>query len=420
MIAVGGVLPPVAYWWLLGRVPTATPAQAKELLGQTGSTAVLVDMRAPAEFAASHLDGAENWPYESIMALSSRNAVPQPFAGKPLLLICNSGFHSALATRHLRDLSVPNVTNVRGGLEAWVADAEVSCARGFCRLRAASGATSDLPFRESPKHEQWAALSIFWAIKPFYVLLSLALAAILWRAKSPDLVALRWGLLFFFAGEGFCSVNYLAFKDTSYLSEYLHSFGMVLSFGFVTFTLFEGLDRRIIKYSDPEQKCAALGLCRGCVKYTDVPCGLKRLFLYLAPAGLILSFLPLTAVPQVVSYNTRILWVFYNYSNPIVYQLFEIRWCPLLALLLFAIAFAILLFKKDDPVSPAKVFFAAATGYLGFSLFRLFLFAPFRDNMVWFIFWEEITELIYVCGVAFVLWTFRHALFARDAAAQAG
>ena len=340
MIVVGGALPPAAYWWLLGRIPSATPSQAKEWLGKAGSTAILVDVRAPAEFAAGHLDGAENWPYASIVALASREAVPAPFAGKPLFLICSGGVQGAVATRHLRALSVPDVANVRGGLEAWVGDAEVPCARGFCRMRVASGATADLAFRQSPWYEQWAALAIFWAIKPFYVLLSLALAAILLRAKSPDLVALRWGLLFFFAGEAFCSVNYLAFKDTSYLSEYFHSFGMVLSFGFVTFAVFEGLDRRIIKYSDPAQKCAALGLCRGCVKYTDAPCGLKRLFLYLAPAGLILSVIPLTAVPQAVSYNTRILWVFYNFSNPIVYQLFEIRWCPLLAIVLFAAAFA--------------------------------------------------------------------------------
>jgi hypothetical protein len=128
---------------------------------------------------------------------------------------------------------------------------------------------------------------------------------------------------------------------------------------------------------------------------------------------MILSFIPLTAQPHVVSYNTRILWVFYNYSNPLVYQLFEIRCCPLFAIPLFAVAFTVLLFRKDDPVAPAKIFFSAGMGYLGFSILRLLLFSPFRDNVVWFTFWEEITELIYVGGVAFVLWLFHRALLSR-------
>jgi hypothetical protein len=29
---------------------------------------------------------------------------------------------------------------------------------------------------------------------------------------------------------------------------------------------------------------------------------------------------------------------------------------------------------------------------------------------VWFTFWEEVTELIYVCGAAYVLWLFRASL----------
>ena len=247
-----------------------------------------------------------------------------------------------------------------------------------------------------------------------YMALALVLVGILWRQRAPELVALRWAFIFFYGGEAFCAGNYFFFNDQSYLFEYLHSFGMVLSFAFVTFAVFEGLDNRIIKYSDLDQKCAALGLCRSCIKYTDAPCGLKRLFLFLALAGIVLAFIPLTAEPYMVSFNTQILGAIYNYSHPMIHQLYEIRWCPWFAVLLFAITFIILLFRRDDPVTPAKLCFAAATGYLGFSFFRLFLYAPYHDDFVWFVFWEEITEMVFVLGALFVLWAFRHGLFAKE------
>jgi hypothetical protein len=40
-------------------------------------------------------------------------------------------------------------------------------------------------------------------------------------------------------------------------------------------------------------------------------------------------------------------------------------------------------------------------------MFRLVLFQVYRDNLTWFVFWEEVTELIYIVGVGAVLWIFR-------------
>jgi hypothetical protein len=190
---------------------------------------------------------------------------------------------------------------------------------------------------------------------------------------------------------------------------------MVLSFGFVTFAILEGTDSRIIKISNTDQKCAALSLCRSCIKYTEAPCGLKRLFLFLTPACLALSFIPLTAAPHWVSYNTYIFGTFFNHSHSVINQLFEIRFCPIIAFVLFSITFMILLFKKDDPITPSKVLFASGMGYLGFGMFRLFIFAPYHDNLVWKSFWEELTELIFVVGVGITLWIFRHRLFHKKA-----
>jgi len=416
-ILVCGLIPIAIYWSAIGRAPAISPVEAVSLLNQPGSKTLLVDVRETADFEASHLEGAVSWPYEDIKALSPGNAgseIPADLRGRPLLLICESGINSARAVLRLREIGVADALSVSGGMQEWIASVGGQAPqRTACRLRSALGATGDLPFRESARIEQWTMLSTFWAIKPFYMLLSLALIVVLRRVKAPDLVTLRWGLVFFLAGEAFCYANFFLFADASHLFEYLHSYGMVLSFAFATYALLEGVDRRLIKYSDPNQKCAALGLCRSCPKYTEAPCGLKRLFLYLTPACAVLCFIPLTAEPHWVSYNSRILWVFYNYSHPVVYQLFEIRACPLFALLTFAAALAILLIGRRDPVTAAKILFSAGIGYLGFGLFRLFLFAAYRDNVVWFTFWEEVTELIYICGAAFTLAVFRHRLLGK-------
>jgi hypothetical protein len=112
-----------------------------------------------------------------------------------------------------------------------------------------------------------------------------------------------------------------------------------------------------------------------------------------------------------VSYNSKILGVAYNYSHSVFYQIFETRYCPIFAIILLAASYAVLLFKKKDAVAVSKVFFAAGMGPLGFGLLRLIFFGLYRDNLVWFNFWEEITELLYVAGIGVVLWLFRRGLF---------
>ena len=64
----------------------------------------------------------------------------------------------------------------------------------------ASGPIEPSAFRDSPLHEQWAAVLTGFGVKPAYMALSLVLVIILWRRKLPELAALRWGLLCFFLG----------------------------------------------------------------------------------------------------------------------------------------------------------------------------------------------------------------------------
>jgi len=431
LILVSGAMPVALYQVVIGSVPTVTVREAQELLKSAAAppsdrsqkdsqAAVLVDVRTPVEFRERHVEGAVNWPLADIQALVSRYAVPANLTGKRLLLLCSSGVRSARATHVLAKLGVVGMANVRGGMTSWIAGSGEDAGPSFCKLRTASGDLTAMPFRESTPFEQYVAVASGFWVKPAYMLLSLVLVVILWRRRSPDLAALRWGLLFFFAGEFFCAVNYAVFNDDSFFTEYLHSFGMLLSFGFGTYAFLEGLDLRLVKYSDPASACAALKLCRACIKHSDAPCGLRRVFLLLIPAHIVLAFMALTAEPHMVSYNTRIFGTFYNFSHAGIYQLYEIRYCPVVAIVLFAASLLVLLLKKRDPVALSKVLFAAGMGPFAFGLLRLVLLGAYRDNMVWFAGWEEITEFLYIIGVAAVLWIFRHGLAEKSEKKAAG
>lgn len=413
LVLAGLILPLIAYWLAIGRIPSVTATEAKALLGTQGSASMLVDVRSASAYTERHLEGADNWPYDQIMAASSPEQVPAALRGRRLLLLCDSGILSSLATRHLRTAGIADATNVDGGMQAWIGTADKPCGLSLCRLRAAGGATADLPYKESPWYEQWAAVISGFVIKPTYMLLSLVLVAVLWRSTSPDLAAFRWAMIFFFIGEAWCAANYLATEHESVLFEFLHSYGMVLCFAFTTFATFEAMDRLFFKYSDPKERCAAIGLCRGCIKHTQVPCGLKRCFLLAIPMVIIIALMPFTADLHSVSYNTRILGAFYNYAHPVVHQVYEIRFCPAAAIGLLVVALTALAVARNEPVLKSKVLFAAGAGLLGFGLFRWFLFAPYTENLVWFGFWEEITELIFVVGACAVLWIFRHGLFRK-------
>jgi hypothetical protein len=125
---------------------------------------------------------------------------------------------------------------------------------------------------------------------------------------------------------------------------------------------------------------------------------------------MILCFMPLTAVLLPVSYNTLILGTLYNYSHAVVHQIYEIRILPLMAFVLFAVSWCLLRYRKQEPVAWSKAFFAAGTGALGFSLFRMILLHTYSDNLVWFAAWEEITELIFILGTGIVLIIFWQGL----------
>jgi rhodanese-related sulfurtransferase len=378
-----------------------------------------VDIRSPEAYAGTRPEGAINLPWESIRALRSAEGLPEPVRGRTLLLLCPSGIVAADAARHLRLIGVPEAWNIAGGLHAWIASGAegAGATPGALGLICARGETCRA-VRRSPLHEQWAAVIAGFGVKPAYMVLSLVLIIVLWRSASPELVALRRSMVAFLIGEGFCWVNYVCFRDESHLAEFLHSYGMLVAFGFAAYAVLAGLDRHVLRFTDPERRCAAGALCQACIKQADAPCGLKRTSLLLIPFLIVVGLLPVCAELQMASYNTMILGTPYNWSHAVVYQIFETRFCPAYGAILLGIALVRLMRPGLSGVAAAKAFVAAGLGPIGFGFFRFALFGPFRDDLVWFAFWEEVTEMLFVAAAAWFLWVFRNRLFPRRSAAD--
>lgn len=414
LITTAAVLPPAMYWLFIGRIPNMDPIAVSNYLRAAPRETTLIDVRDPVEFRTAHLEGALSWPLSEIVSSQASDDPPPELTGRRVLLICNGGVSSAEATRRLRSLGVADAWNVTGGLQSWIAAAETPGYPAIATLRLGSGEATPLPYRDAPLGEQAAAVIAGFVIKPLYMLLSAAIIVLLWRRHASDLALLRWGLVLFLLGEAFCTVNYVFFNEQSEGVEYMHGLGMILGVSFMLIALLEGTDSRLVHYSSETDKCAALSLCKGCAKYAEVPCGLRRLFLLLIPNAMVLAGIPLTASPQTVSYNTTIVGTPYNYSHAIIQQLFEIRYAPLAAIVFLSLAFASLALGGSKGVRPSKVLFGSGVGYLAFGLLRLVLLGLFSSNMVWFVFWEEATELLLVLAILAVLVIFRDRLLAED------
>jgi rhodanese-related sulfurtransferase len=412
LIAVAVAAPLVWYSVAIGRAPSVPAPTARRLVDDR--KAVLVDMGTAPELAV-HLKNAAQWPRASIMAAQAASDVPHALRGQRLLLLCTGGIRSAQAAAHLQEIGVDAVS-VRGGAQQYLCAAP-GCSKTVMLRRDPKTDAAIPAFRESPLHEQWAAVGSFFGIKAAYTLLALAIVVLLWGRKERDLSAIRWSMIFFFVGEGCCFVNVMFYFEDSMLLEHLHSVGMVLSVGFIAYGLLEGLDARVIHFST-DARCAMLGLCRGCDKYGDAGCALRKLFLLLIPATALLAVMPLCSDFRNVAYNTRVLGVLHSYRHPVVHQLYELRYLPLLAVLLLAACFTVLWLVERRPVVYSKILFSAALGAMGFSLLRLVLVAPFSDNQVWFAFWEETTELLYVGLAGAVLLFFQRGLLARQPPGQ--
>ena len=274
--------------------------------------------------------------------------------------------------------------------------------------------TKELPFIESSGIDQLITVISAFALKPAYMVFSLILILVLEKSILRELKILRWGLIAFLAGEIFCAINYLFYQEESWIVEYLHSWGMAACFSLTIFSLVEFTDAQLLQYSVPDKKCALLHLCRKCPKNTDAACKLHAIFKFLIIAFILIGFIPLLVELTPVSYNTMIYGTQYNYKHLEINQWNELRLLPCLGMFSLVVSFFIFVTRRGNFVQSAKIWFCAGAGLLGFSMFRLVLFFAYRNNLTWFVFWEELTEMLYILSIALFLYQFRESVFRKN------
>ncbi len=108
----GGLL----VWPLVARGPRAGSVGANEAVRLINrEKAVVIDVSEPAEYAAGHIVGARNIPFDK---LESSPQLPSNKA-LPLILVCANGGRSGRAMGTLRKLGYENARPLAGGLAAW-------------------------------------------------------------------------------------------------------------------------------------------------------------------------------------------------------------------------------------------------------------------------------------------------------------
>ncbi|WP_028594206.1 rhodanese-like domain-containing protein [Paenibacillus assamensis] len=74
-----------------------------------------VDVRTVEEYKGNHIKGFKNIPLHELTQQAGRELSKD----KEIVLICQSGMRSQGASKILKKLGFPNVTNVKGGMRAW-------------------------------------------------------------------------------------------------------------------------------------------------------------------------------------------------------------------------------------------------------------------------------------------------------------
>ena len=109
----GGML----VWPLLrksGGGPRVSATDAVQLINR--HDAVIVDIREPNEYAASHIINSRNVPLKE---LDSRVKELARFKEKPVIVTCDTGNRSRGGVAALKKLGFTQVYNLTGGLGAW-------------------------------------------------------------------------------------------------------------------------------------------------------------------------------------------------------------------------------------------------------------------------------------------------------------
>lgn len=88
----------------------------KQASSMSKQGALLLDVREQDEYAAGHAPNAQLIP---LGQLSSRMQEIATYKDKPIVVMCRSGRRSAKAVALLQEAGYSQVSNVKGGIQAW-------------------------------------------------------------------------------------------------------------------------------------------------------------------------------------------------------------------------------------------------------------------------------------------------------------
>lgn len=96
-------------------IPFIDPQALRERL-RSGEKLVIVDVRAPEEFAAGHVEGAINIPSDQLAAKASEFT-----ADASIVTVCNfGGSRSCSAAQQLHQMGYDKAAALHGGMHGWL------------------------------------------------------------------------------------------------------------------------------------------------------------------------------------------------------------------------------------------------------------------------------------------------------------
>ena len=97
-------------------VAQVTPAQLTELRAAPDAPVLVLDVRTPEEFAAGHVPGAVNIPYDQVGTRLSE--IPKT---EEVVLYCRTGRRAALAAETLSAAGYKKLAHLTGDMQGWTA-----------------------------------------------------------------------------------------------------------------------------------------------------------------------------------------------------------------------------------------------------------------------------------------------------------
>ena len=116
-IIVAGIWAGIELRYTFSGIPKLTPTQAVMLMNR--EEPIILDVRDFTHFDKSHLQGAINIP---IVDLPQGNGKLDQNKSRKILLICEQGMQSGKATSILTKQGFTNLSILKGGFQAWLAE----------------------------------------------------------------------------------------------------------------------------------------------------------------------------------------------------------------------------------------------------------------------------------------------------------